>query len=241
VIALKSNAKWGVAGLILGLAVAVMLPTIAQESPPADAGSSDRTVSTNGVAIVRSAPDEALVTLGVRTDADTAQEALETNAQHMRDVLDALLDAGLDESDLATSSINLYPMWDASGTSVDGFTAENQLTATVRDLDRVGAIIDRGVAAGANLTSGITFRVSDLNEAADQALGEAVADSRRKAELLADAAGAQLGGVLSITEVSSASEPPILYAERAVADLATPVLPPTLESQVSVLVVWSLV
>jgi uncharacterized protein YggE len=237
----KSNAKWGVAGLALGIAVAIMLPTIAQESPSAGAGSTDRTVSTSGVAIVRSAPDEALVTLGVHTDADTAQAAMEANAQQMRDVLDALLDAGLDEADLATSSINLYPRWDASGTSVDGFTAENQLTATVHDLDRVGAIIDRGVAAGANLTSGITFRVSGSSDAADRALGEAVADARRKAELLAEAAGAQLGAVVSVTEVASASEPPILYAERAAMDAATPVLPPTLESQVSVAVVWSLV
>lgn len=239
---MKPNAKWGIAGLILGLAVAVMLPTIAQESPSPETQSSDRTVSTSGVAIVRSAPDEALVTLGVRTDASTAQEAMETNAAAMGDVIRALLDAGLDDGDLATAWINLYPRWDDTGTTVVGFTAENQVTATVHDLDRVGAIIDRGVGAGANLASGITFRVSDGNEAADRALAEAVADARRKAGLLAEAGGAELGAVLSITEVSSASQPPILYADAAMsAGSVTPVLPPTLESQVIVNVVWSLV
>ena len=239
---MKPNAKWGITGLILGLAVALTLPTIAQESPSPEAQSLDRTVSTSGVAIVRSSPDEALVTLGVRTDAATAQEAMQTNAESMGDVIRALLDAGLDEPDLATASINLYPRWDDTGTAVVGFTAENQVTATVHDLDRVGAIIDRGVGAGANLASGITFRLSNGNEAADRALGEAVADARRKAELLAAAADAELGVVVTITELSSGTQPPIFYADAAVsAGSVTPVLPPTLESQVSVNVVWSLV
>lgn len=238
---MKPSAKWGIAGLVLGLAVAVMLPTIAQESPPPDEGSADRTVSTNGIAIVRSAPDEALVTLGVRTDAETAQEAMQANADRMTDVTQALLDSGLDEGDLATATINLYPQWDGSGTSVVGFTAENQITVTVRNLDRVGAIIDGGVDAGANLTSGITFQVSTDNEAADRALEDAVADARRKAEILAAAGGAELGVVISITEVGSSFSPPVIYAEEVAADRATSVFPPTLETQVSVSVVWAIV
>lgn len=239
---MKPSAKWGIAGLILGLAVAVMLPTIAQESPPPEGGSQERTVSTNGVAIVRSAPDEALVTLGVQTEADTAQGAMQANAERMADLTQALLDSGLDDEDLATATINLYPRWDMNGTSIIGFTAENQVTVTVRNLDRVGDIIDGGVQAGANLTSGITFRVSNGNEASDRALQEAVADARRKAEILAAAGGAELGAVVTIVEASSSSTPPIVYAEeaRAAADMATSVFPPTLESQVSVTVVWAL-
>lgn len=239
---MKSNLKWTVVGLVAGLAIAIALPTVAQESPSPGTDSTDRTVSTNGIAIVRSAPDEALLTLGVRTDADTAEQAMNENAQRMSDVIAALLDAGLDRDDLATASISLYPRWNDTGSSVDGFTAENQVTATIRDLARVGAIIDRGVAAGANLTSGITFQVSDQNAAAEQALAEAVADARRKAEILASAGGAELGAVVSISEVSSSVPPPIYYGEeRLAADAATPVLPPTLESGVSVNVVWALV
>jgi uncharacterized protein YggE len=238
---MKPNAKWALGGLALGVAVALMLPTFAQESPSPQTGSTDRTVSTTGVAIVRSAPDEALIGLGVTTDADTAQQAMDENAAHMNDVIAALLDAGLDRSDLATSSISLYPRWDDSGTTVIGFTAQNDITATVRDLDRVGALIDRGIEAGANVMNGVTFQLSSSNRGADQALGAAVADARRKAELLAAAAGADLGSVVSVTEVSSASTPPILYARDAMAAGPTPVLPPTLETQVSVSVVWSLV
>lgn len=239
---MKPNAKWGITGLVLGLAVAIMLPTVAQESSPnPGTEASERTVSTSGVAIVRSAPDEALVTLGVHTDAQSAEEAMQANADRMEDVIRALIDAGLDQDDLATSMISLYPRWNETGSEVVGFTAENQITATVTNLDRVGAIIDGGVRAGANLAGGITFRVSNGNEAADRALTEAVADARRKAELLAATGDDELGAVLSITESGSSVPPPVFYGEGVAADMATPILPPTLETQVSVNVVWALV
>jgi uncharacterized protein YggE len=126
---------------------------------------------------------------------------------------------------------------------ISGRTAsENLVTVTVRDLERVGTIIDLAVDAGANLSSGITFRMSGANPGADRALTEAVADARRKAELLATAGGAALGQVITITELSSSITPPVVYAEAATADgAATQVLPPTIESQVSVGVTWSLV
>lgn len=239
---MKPSAKWGITGLVLGLAVAIMLPTFAQESSPnPGTEASNRTVSTTGVATVRSAPDEALVTLGVHTDAPSAEEAMQSNADRMDDVIRALIDAGLSRDDLATSTISLYPRWNDTGSEVVGFTAENQITATVTNLDRVGPIIDGGVSAGANLAGGITFRVSNGNEAADRALTEAVADAKRKAELLAATGEDELGVVLSISESGSSVPPPVFYGEARAADLATPILPPTLDTQVSVNVVWSLV
>lgn len=238
---MNSALKWGVAGVTLGLAAALTLPSIAQEPSPLEP-MPDRTVTTTGVAIVRSAPDEAVVTLGVHTDAETADTAMDQNAARISDVILALLDAGLQEDQLATANLNLWPRWTGDGQVVVGFTAENQVAVTIRDLERVGTIIDLAVDAGANLTSGITFRMSEANPAADRALTEAVADARRKAELLATAGGAELGVVVTIEELSSGGiTPPIVYAETAAADAGgTQVLPPTLESQVSVSVTWSL-
>lgn len=239
---MDGRTKWGIAGVVLGLAAALTLPSIAQTDPPAQEPSDrERTVTVGGSATVRSAPDEAVVVLGVRTDADTAEAAMAENAERMGAVIRALLDQGLREEDLATSYLSLYPRYSDSGMSVVGYTAENQVTVTVGDLDRVGRLIDRAVEAGANLTSGITFRLSGENEAADRALAEAVADARGKAELLAAAAGASLGEVISIAEAGSPIPPPVYY-DYAVAEAAAapPVLPPELETQVSVTVVWAL-
>jgi uncharacterized protein YggE len=238
---MNRRTTWGIAGLVLGLAAALTLPTFAQTDPPSPEPDTDRrTVTVSGSAIVRSAPDEAVVTLGVQTQAGTAEEAMAQNAERMGQVIRALLDQGLREEDLATSYLSLYPRYADSGLTVVGFTAENQVTATVRDLGRVGRLIDRAVEAGANLTGGISFRLSGENEAADRALADAVADARGKAELLASAAGASLGQVVSISEAGAPTPPPVYYDVAVAAEARTPVLPPQLETQVSVTVTWAL-
>jgi len=238
---MKKNVRWGIAGLVAGLAAALAIPTFAQTTPPAGGGSSERTVTVTGSATIRSAPDEAVITLGVRTQAPTAEGAMQQNANRMAAIMRVLLDEGLRQGDIATAWINLYPNYDSSGLTIVGYTAENQVTATVRDMGRIGRIIDGSVEAGANVLGGIAFQLSEENEGRDEALAEAVADARHKAEILAEASGASLGPVVTIAESGGVSPPPIYY-ERVAADAGatTPISPPTLESQVMVTVVWSL-
>jgi uncharacterized protein YggE len=198
-------------------------------------------VTVSGTATIRSAPDEAVVSLGVQTQAPTAQEALQQNANKMSDVMKALLGAGLGQSDIATSSLDLYPNYDSNGTVVVSYSAQNQVNVTIHDMNKVGAIIDTAVGAGANLSSGITFQLSDQNQGVEKALQAAVENARGKAETLAAAGGASLGSVVSITETGAPTPPPIYYEKAMAAQATTPVSPPTLETQVSVTVVWSLV
>lgn len=238
---MRKNVRWGIAGLVAGLAAALAVPTFAQPTPQPDGGTSERTVTVTGSATIRSAPDEAVVTLGVRTQAQTAEGAMQQNANRMAAIMRVLLDQGLRQGDIATAWINLYPNYDSSGLTIVGYTAENQVAATVRDMGRIGRIIDGSVEAGANVLGGIAFQLSDKNEGRDEALAEAVADARRKAEILAEASGASLGSVVTISESGGVTPPPIYY-ERVAADAGatTPISPPTLESQVMVTVVWSL-
>jgi uncharacterized protein YggE len=106
---------------------------------------------------------------------------------------------------------------------------------------KVGEVIDTAIAAGANLASGVSFQLSDQNQGLDRALQAAVEDARSKAETLAAAAGATVGQVISITENGSSTPPPVYYEKTIAAGSATtPISPPTLETQVSVTVVWSL-
>ena len=116
------------------------------------------------------------------------------------------------------------------------------MNVTVHDLDKVGQVIDDAVAAGANLASGITFQLSDQNQGMDKALAAAVADAKSKAAALASAGDAQLGEVVSIDETTGSSTPPVFFgrAMSAAASAPTPVQPPTLETQVSVTVMWEL-
>lgn len=232
----------GVAGAVLGLVVALTLPSLGQ-STGASTGNSAHTVTVAGTATIKTAPDEAIVSLGVQTSAGSADAALSQNAARMTKVMNALIGFGIGKADIATTDVSLYPTYSPSGTSVTGYQASNSVQVTVRQMGRVGKLIDTAVGAGANLGGGITFQVSDQNLGLNDALASAVKDSRAKAEVLASAGGAQLGSVVSIDETSAAPQPPIKYAlpTAGAADSTTPISPPTLQTQITVVVVWALV
>jgi len=185
-----------------------------------------------------------IVSLGVQTQAGSAQQALQENANKMTAVLSAISGDGIGKDDIATSGVNLYPNYGQSGNTITGYQASNQVDVTVRDMSKVGSVIDDAVGAGANLANGITFQLSDQNAGLNDALAAAVADAKTKAQTLATAGGAQLGQVVSIRE-DSAPQPPIYFdrafaSAGAVSSAPTPVNPPTIQTQVSVTVVWSL-
>jgi len=239
---MKVNAKWGLAGVALGIAVALTLPSLAQDASP-QPGTMERTVTVSGTATITSDPDEATVTLGVRTQALTAEAAMRDNANRMNDVIQAVRRSGVAADDVATAWINLYPQYDDAGVTVVGYVAENQVNATVRNMDAIGSVIDAAIGAGANLSSGISFGLSDSSQGVEGALADAVADARSKAVALADAAGAQLGAVVTVSETGSV-QPPIAYRDYGVtADAAgaPPVETPTIETQVGVTVTWELI
>lgn len=240
---MKAKVSWGAAGLVLGLVVALTLPSLAQPSSPSPGpGGSGRAVTVTGSATIRSAPDQAVVTLGVQTQAPTAQGALQQNASRMNDVMKAILGDGVKSADIATAWVNLYPNYDSGGTAIVSYSAQNQVDVTVRDLSTVGSIIDDAVGAGANLSNGIQFQLSDQNQGVERALAEAVANARVKAEALASAGDASLGSVVTITEGTTPQNPPIPFgADAGRAEASTPISPPTPETRVTVTVVWTLV
>ncbi|GIU97410.1 MAG: hypothetical protein KatS3mg013_1213 [Actinomycetota bacterium] len=227
------------AAFLAGAVLAMSLPAVAQEREE-DPGNR-RSITVTGTAIAETEPDEAIVTLGVRSEANSAREALAQSDGRMRRVLEALRALGLGDADLATSSIDLSPRWDDRGEAVVGYVATNRVQATVRELDLVGRVIDDAVGAGANLVEQIVFRAREADATA--ALTEAVEDARAKAEAMASAAGASLAAVLTIEELSAAMPVPV-WGERAVAEAVvgapTPVEPPTIEHEVSVRVTWAL-
>jgi uncharacterized protein YggE len=228
------------AGVVVGGLVALQVPSGAQTSTPD--GTQQRTITATGSATVHAKPDEAIVSLGVHTQADTAQAAMDQNASKMNAVLQALKGLGLGDADLATTNISLDPMWSNTGSSIVGYQAENTVDATVHDLSKVGKTIDEAVAAGANLTGGITFRLSDQNQGLNAALADAVRDAKSKADAMAAAAGSGVGAVVTIAQANAQEPNP--YAERvsfaAAADASTPVNTPTIENEVQVTVTWAL-
>ena len=229
-----------VAGVVLGAIVALQLPSSAQVSPSSGTPS-QRSVTVTGTATIKASPDEAVVSLGVQTQANTAQGALSDNAAKMTKVLAALADQGIAKADIGTSYVSLSPTYGQNGQQITGYQAQNEIDVTIHDLSKVGPVIDAAVGAGANLSNGITFQLSDQNQGENQALTDAVKNARDKAEALAAAGNASLGDVLTIQEGTPVY--PITYDRFAAAGAAsapTPIEPPTIQTQVTVTVTWAL-
>ena len=244
------NKKIGIA-LALVLAVGVIggiaVSALAGDDTPG-AIKPTHTVTVTSTATIKTEPDEAVITLGVRSDDPDSARALEATSQKMTAVLAALDKTGVAREDLQTLNLNLDRRTFDRGTPNEHqvFSATNSVQVTIRDLDAVGTVIDAAVQAGADSVHDIRFQLSNPNELRADALAQAVQGARTKADALAEAAGAHVTGVVTITEEGAGNEPtyrfnayPAAFALGAVRDLSI-VPPDTLESRVTVTVVWEL-
>ena len=202
---------------------------------------SGHTVTVSGSAVVTSKPDEAVISLGVQTQAQTATAALSQNASKMNDVIDAIKGLGIDAADISTDSVSLSPQTNNDGTQVIGYIAQNSVSVTVHDLSKAGSVIDKANAAGSNIVNGISFQVSQNNPALTAALTDAVKDAKSRAGAMAAGAGATVGDVISITDQSTPQPPvPFAFDKAMAAGAATPIEPGSVSTTVTVTAVWAL-
>src|SRR5262245_51993287 len=179
-----------------------------------------------GEGSVRVAPDYALITSGVTTEAKTVKGATDANSKAMAAITTALLQRGIEQKDIQTSRFSIRPTYaphDArTEPKLSGYNVSNQVSVKIRNIGDVGEILDHLVTAGVT-DVGIAFLVSDASKAADQAREAAMADARRKAEVYAHASGIQLGWVEWITEDSGVIAPVQMRAQGASAAMAASV------------------
>lgn len=177
------------------LAAAVLLAAAVARGPQVAAsgegGQPERLIRVTGTGKVTAVPDMAVV--------DLAVEAQDRASRVVKGL-------GVAEKDVQTSRIGLYPLYGESKPErepgpprVVGFRAGNGVRVVVRDLAKVGAVVDAAVSAGANRVEGVLFQLSDPGPWWDRALELPVADARRQAELAARVAGVEVRGVRSIT------------------------------------------
>nr|WP_111298850.1 SIMPL domain-containing protein [Paracoccus saliphilus] len=213
-------------GLALSGALATLLTMPALAAPQGMScgpmsGPSRLTVTGEGQS--RIAPDIATVQLGVTSQAESAAAAMEQTSQQQQAVIDALTGAGIDAAQIQTAGLNLNPLMrygEGQAPEVTGYQASNLVSVRVSDLARLGEVLDAIVTAGANEISGITFSREDGAEALDEARRTAVADARRKAEVLAEAAGLTLGPVMTLRDqqTGGGGPQPLMRMEAAMAD-----------------------
>lgn len=161
------------------------------------------TLTLSAAGEVKATPDMASLSLGVQTTKATAGQAMAANAARMNQVIGALKSAGIAPRDLQTSSIGLTPQMvyeQDKPPRLTGYQASNQLTVTVRDLSRLGGVVDAVAAAGATDIGQISFGLADPAPAESAARLAAVKALNDKAALYARATGYRISRLQSLTE-----------------------------------------
>lgn len=190
-------------------------------SAPAWGEDRGRVISTSGLGVVDVVPDMATISLGVTHEAKAAGDALAATSAAVREILQRLEAEGVAPRDMQTNNISVQPLWQRQNNNADtppritGFVARNSLSIRVRELEKLGAILDQVVQDGANTFSGLQFSVQDPAPLIASARAEAVRDAMARASQLAEAAGVSLGAIQSISEVSGAPRPQMMEAASA--------------------------
>jgi uncharacterized protein YggE len=208
--------------LLTGCASAAFAQT---ETPPACLACESqpqRTMTVSGSGKVYLTPDVAYVTIGVHSENYDAKKAVADNNASAQQVIAAIKGMGVEAKDIQTTNFSIYPQqeYDDQGkpTGKIKYVVDNSVYVTVRDLAKIGDVLNQSVQSGANSISGIQFDVADKTSAETEARKAAVNDAAAKAKELADAAGVTLGPIQTINE--SVSGTPIPQYRLAAAPMA---------------------
>ena len=210
---------------------------------PSGAHSAPGDTSTGGITVlgtgsVNVTPDRASFAFGTVNQAATANGALTASSQSIARVIAAIKKAGVAQADIQTSDVSLSPRMNDTGNEIVGYTASNTVTATIRKLGDAGDVVDAAVGAGSNQVYGPNLLASDQDAAYRNALKEAVAQARTKAETLATASNSTLGTITAIVEGGGAV--PMPMALGAAKDSSVPIEPGTQKIEATVSVTFAL-
>jgi len=240
--------------IVLAAALAAILLSAAPSASAQDATTpAPGIVSVSGEGVAAIAPDMAVVALTVLREAETARAALDANNEAMAAVLAAMKEEGIAERDLQTGAFSIQPRWvypqNQNGTTeqprITGYSVNNTLTVRIRDLDRLGAILDSSVSLGVNQGGDVIFTNDDQDTVRETARLDAIAKAKAKAEAMVEALGVSLGRITQISENAYSAPPmPMMRAEMAgasaKADSAVPVASGENEYRVTVSVSWEI-
>ncbi len=235
---MKTKSIFIAAVFALALLVSACQPATINQAAPVP----QRTLSVAGSGNAYLSPDIAYLYLGVHTEKQTASEAVTENNTQTQTVINALTDFGIDAKDIRTTNFSIWPMdkYDPQTNLPTGqktYAVDNTVYVTVRELSKLGDLLDTIVKAGANTVNSIQFDVANKDAALKDARANAVKDATAKAQELADVAGVKLGELQSVSFLDSQ---PIPFADgkggggAAVEAAAVPIQPGQLTFTVTV-------
>jgi uncharacterized protein YggE len=191
-----------------------------QELAQAAENSVARTLMVNGKGELFVKPDIAYIQLGLETIGTTAKDAHNQNAKVFANIISGLKELNIPEKDIKTVRFNTYPYyeWNNNKQELKGYKVEQILQVTYRDIDKIGTLLDKVTAAGANRVDTVQYSSEKLEEYQMQALEMAIDNAKKKADRMAKKAGVQINGVQQIIENGAYANPIFVDSVRMVAE-----------------------
>ena len=234
---------------VLSLIVLLALVLSACGSPAvAGAQPQVRTMTVNGAGQISLAPDIAYIYIGVHTEDVSAANAVAENNTKTTKLVDALKAAGVAVEDIRTTNFSIWPnqQYSPDGQPMETkYMVDNTVYLTVRDLGKLGDLLDSAVKAGANNINSITFDLADKTQALSDARKAAVEVAKKQAEELASAAGVTLVNIQNIQYYDS-TPVPIVEGKgmggggAVMADVSVPINPGQLQLTVNVTLTYEI-
>ncbi|RLG09033.1 MAG: hypothetical protein DRN68_02635 [Thaumarchaeota archaeon] len=221
--------------IVIGLMASIILasnPIFAQDTSttttPQTQTDQFTTLSIIGIGQVYYTPDEAIVTFRALGQGATAEEALSISASKASAIIDSLKDLGIEDEDIKTSGINVFPRYDfnVKPPKIVGYEATYTIIVRIRKIDLVGKAIDAAFSAGADGMYGVQFTLSseEKTQLTQEAIKAAVEDAEEKAKIIADSLGMKIVGIKSVN-LSSQPIIPIPRYETAFKGVAAENIP----------------
>ena len=195
---MKKKTMFIIGSLLVG---AVLLSACGLMEAQGVSPTSERYIRVSGSGEVAVVPDIAYINIGVHSEAEDVSSALEANNTQATKLTEALQAEGIEAKDIQTTNFNVYPQtrYDNMGQPVGtSYVVDNTVYITVRDLTKLGKLLDSAINAGANNIYGISFDIADKETVLAQARELAIKDAEAKAKSVATVAGVTLGQILSI-------------------------------------------
>lgn len=219
------TARSGSPVVLASPALQITPPTGPPSSPP-------QGITVSGEGEAQTEPDVAIVNLGVTHIAPTASEAMRTVSERLGAVISTIKSHGVEDKDVQTSGLSLQPIQrprppaDGRPPEIEAYRASNNVTVSIRDINRASAILDAATSNGANVAGALRFAASNAADLKTQALSRAVRNATRNAEAVASAAGVRITGVASISEEGVSVPVPRAAGVEALALRAAEAPPP---------------
>ncbi len=216
--------------MLLASALAFTPMNASAQTPASLAMPSDGTLlSVSAQAEASRVPDVAGLSTGVVTQAADANAALRANATQMARVMAAIRAAGIAEKDVQTSGINVNPQYrytENQPPTITGYQASNTVSIKVRDVGKLGQVLDALVASGANQVNGPSFEIDQPEAVYDEARRAALDKAQRRAEMYAKSLGMRVRRIVSISEGGGFMRPmPMMKAMAMDSQESSPVSP----------------